>query len=101
MNQKATQLNMEKTKYCNSHGLSNPENKSCAFDLAIISEYAMNNSDFRRIVSCKNYEAQIKIETTIKDKIQNKDSKKLIKRKSNVNVNREGLMQLEEMKDMD
>lgn len=48
---------MEKTKYCNSHGLSNPENRSCAFDLAIISEYAMNNSDFRRIVSCKVYEA--------------------------------------------
>jgi D-alanyl-D-alanine carboxypeptidase (penicillin-binding protein 5/6) len=57
MNQKAAELNMEKTKYCNSHGLSNPENRSCAFDLAIISEYAMNNSDFRRIVSCKTYEA--------------------------------------------
>ena len=37
MNQKAAELNMEKTKYSNSHGLSNSENKSCAFDLAIIS----------------------------------------------------------------
>jgi O6-methylguanine-DNA--protein-cysteine methyltransferase len=27
---------MEKTKYANSHGLSNVENRSCAFDLGIL-----------------------------------------------------------------
>jgi len=36
MNTKATELNMEKTSYANSHGLSNIDNKSCAFDLAIL-----------------------------------------------------------------
>lgn len=80
---------MEKTKYCNSHGLSNPDNRSCAFDLAILSEYAMNNHDFRKIVSCKVYEAEIKIQMNdSKDNLQNRDSKKILKKKSTANVNR-------------
>lgn len=93
MNSKASELNMQKTKYCNSHGLSNPENRSCAFDLAVLSEYAMNNSEFRRIVSCKIYETQIKIESNpsprqlLSSTISHKESKKLIKKKSNINVN--------------
>jgi D-alanyl-D-alanine carboxypeptidase len=53
---------MEKTHYANSHGLSNCENKSCVFDLALLCEYAMNNKQFRDIVSCKVYEANIKME---------------------------------------
>ena len=36
MNLKASLLNMEKTKFANSHGLSNIDNKSCAFDLGIL-----------------------------------------------------------------
>lgn len=47
MNNKATELNMEKTKYSNSHGLSDPFNRSCPYDLAILCEHAMNNKLFR------------------------------------------------------
>lgn len=46
---------MHKTTYANSHGLCNPENKSCAFDLAILCEHAMDNQKFREIVSTKLY----------------------------------------------
>ncbi len=59
MNIKSQSLGMHKTKYANSHGLCNPENKSCAFDLAILCEHAMSNSKFRTIVSCKNYKNTI------------------------------------------
>lgn len=38
---------MHKTTYANSHGLCNIENKSCAFDLAILCEHAMENPKFR------------------------------------------------------
>jgi hypothetical protein len=36
MNKKARLLNLERTTYVNSHGLSNPHNKSCCFDLTIL-----------------------------------------------------------------
>lgn len=36
MNKKAVELGMEKTDYANSHGLMNVDNKSCAFDLALL-----------------------------------------------------------------
>ena len=43
MNKKAAELTMEKTHYANSHGLMNVDNKSCAFDLALLCEYAMKH----------------------------------------------------------
>lgn len=36
MNMKANSLNMEKTRFANPHGLSNSENRSCAYDLAVL-----------------------------------------------------------------
>lgn len=51
---------MSKTKYANSHGLANPNNRSTAYDIAILSHYSMQNSLFREIVSSKTYEATIK-----------------------------------------
>lgn len=46
---------MNKTNYANSHGLVNINNKSSAFDVAILSEYALKNDIFRRIVSTKKF----------------------------------------------
>lgn len=46
MNNKAKSLGMSKTNYANSHGLVNNMNKSCAFDLSILCEYALNNDKF-------------------------------------------------------
>ena len=47
MNVKAIELKMSKTNYANSHGLSNTLNRSCAYDLAHLSQYGMQNSLFR------------------------------------------------------
>ena len=60
MNSKAEALCMEKTKYANSHGLSNPDNRSCAYDIAILSEYAMGNPKFQEIVSCRCFEGEVR-----------------------------------------
>ncbi len=43
MNATAKKLGMVKTTYANSHGLMNPENRSCAYDIAVLCEHAMNN----------------------------------------------------------
>lgn len=37
MNEKAASLKMNKTKYANPHGLINTNNKSTAFDVAVLS----------------------------------------------------------------
>lgn len=47
MNYKAQSLKMLKTCYANSHGLINVNNKSTAYDIALLSAYAMKNSIFR------------------------------------------------------
>ncbi len=59
MNKKARHLGMSKTTYANSHGLSNNLNKSCAFDLCILCEYAMANEKFRTVVSTIEYKTVI------------------------------------------
>ena len=59
MNKKARMLGLERTSYVNSHGLSNPHNKSCCLDLALLCEHAMLNPYFRSIVGCKQYEGVI------------------------------------------
>lgn len=59
MNNKAKKLGMQKTNYANSHGLVNSANKSCAYDIAILCEYAMSNKKFRNIVSTKQYRTKI------------------------------------------
>jgi D-alanyl-D-alanine carboxypeptidase len=60
MNLKAQALKMNKTHYSNSHGLINVNNRSTAYDIAVLSAYAMKNTVFREIVSCKVYNCTIK-----------------------------------------
>lgn len=50
---------MAKTTYANSHGLSNNLNKSCAFDLCILCEYAMINEKFKKVISTISYQSTI------------------------------------------
>ena len=50
MNVKAKNLKMKKTNFANSHGLSNPDNKSTAYEMALLCEYCMQNETFRSIV---------------------------------------------------
>ena len=59
MNNKGKQIGLQKSTYANSHGLMNSANKSCAFDLAVLCEYAMKNQKFKKIVSTKVYKTKI------------------------------------------
>ena len=51
---------MKNSNFANPHGLSNPENYSCAEDLGKLCTYAMKNSKFRTVVSTQLYQAAYK-----------------------------------------
>lgn len=54
MNQKAKEIGAEDTNYVNPHGLTDENHKTTAYDLALISRYALLNlPKFREIVSTK------------------------------------------------
>jgi D-alanyl-D-alanine carboxypeptidase len=102
MNSRAAALNMEKTRYANSHGLANPDNKSCPFDLAILCEHAINNPQFRSIVSTKLYQSEIKLaqeETEFKANQSIRNIPDSLKKRDSLFDPSGGLMEIEEMKD--
>ena len=51
MNEKAIEIGAENTHFTNPHGLPDEDHITTAYDLAIISRYAMQNPVFREIVS--------------------------------------------------
>ncbi len=53
MNQTAKENGCEDSNFVNPHGLHDPEHFTSAHDLAILTCVALNNSDFRQIVSTK------------------------------------------------
>lgn len=53
---------MQKTRYTNSHGLADPNNKSCAYDLALLCDRAMSNPLFREIVKAKDFQTEVMID---------------------------------------
>ncbi len=57
MNETVKKLDLEDTIFHNSHGLedSNGENKSSTYDMAVITSYAMENTDFKKISGSENY----------------------------------------------
>ena len=55
MNEKAQNLNLKNTNFVTPHGLDDPNHYTTAFDLAILTNYALNNQKFKDIVSTKNY----------------------------------------------
>ncbi|CUB24470.1 D-alanyl-D-alanine carboxypeptidase DacB [Bacillus spizizenii] len=59
MNQKAEQLGMENTRFQNPHGLDDHENHySTAYDMAILTKYAMKLKDYQKISGTKIYKAE-------------------------------------------
>ncbi len=64
MNEKASELGCRNTNFKNPNGLSDPEHYSCAYDLALIMAYAMENETFAKIVSTKEYQIQNKDSVT-------------------------------------
>lgn len=53
MNKKAANLGMVNTHFNNPNGLPDPNHYSTAHDMALISYYAMQNPEFRKIVATK------------------------------------------------
>lgn len=61
MNAKAVEIGMKNTKFINPHGLENNKgegNISTAYDMALLSSYAMQNETYREIVGTKHYVAK-------------------------------------------
>ncbi len=55
MNTKARELGAKHTHFVNPHGLHDPKHLSTAYDLALITRYAMQNDTFRTIVKTPYY----------------------------------------------
>lgn len=54
MNSKVEELGLKNTNFTNPHGLHDANHYTSAYDLAVISSYAMKNLDFVNVVSTKN-----------------------------------------------
>lgn len=54
MNRKAAEIGATNTNFVTPHGLDNPQHYSTPYDLALITQYALKNEKFRKIVSTKN-----------------------------------------------
>ncbi|WP_445492121.1 D-alanyl-D-alanine carboxypeptidase family protein [Niallia sp. 03133] len=56
MNQKAQEIGMNNTHFANPHGLDDHENHySTAYDMALLTRYAMNNDTYKKIAGTKKY----------------------------------------------
>ena len=55
MNNKCTELNLKSTHFVTPHGLDNDEHYTTAYELAIITKYALQNDIFCKLVGTKNY----------------------------------------------
>ncbi|KIY21613.1 MULTISPECIES: D-alanyl-D-alanine carboxypeptidase family protein [Mesobacillus] len=64
MNEKAQQLGMIDTHFANPHGLDDHENHvSTAYDMALLTRYAMNNETYKKITATKVHRAPNPTET--------------------------------------
>ncbi|MGN0787846.1 MAG: D-alanyl-D-alanine carboxypeptidase family protein [Candidatus Onthoplasma sp.] len=55
MNNMAKKIGAKNSHFSNPHGLDNPEHYTTAYDLALITSYALNNPIFKKIVSTKSH----------------------------------------------
>ncbi|MHB8840438.1 MAG: D-alanyl-D-alanine carboxypeptidase family protein [Candidatus Aquicultor sp.] len=55
MNKKAVEIGANRTHFDNPHGLDSPTHYTTAYDLALITRYAMKNPTFSQIVSTKSW----------------------------------------------
>ena len=59
MNSKAKELGLKNTNFESPHGLDSDEHYTTAYELAILSDYALKNKTFSQIVGTKNYTVTI------------------------------------------
>ena len=57
MNEKAKQIGMKNTNFVTPNGLDDEFHYSTAYDMAVLSGFAMNNKKFAQIVGTKNYKS--------------------------------------------
>lgn len=55
MNKKALELNLTNTHFVTPHGLDQDEHYTTAYELALLTNYALNNKAFAKIVGAKNF----------------------------------------------
>ncbi|MCL2036332.1 MAG: D-alanyl-D-alanine carboxypeptidase [Oscillospiraceae bacterium] len=58
MNQKAKQIGMKSSSFKNAHGLDESGHLSTAYDMALLTSYALNNCEFRQIAKSKTIRLQ-------------------------------------------
>lgn len=80
MNELAVSVGANNSNFVNPHGLHHENHYTTAYDLALISAYALNNPIFKEIVSTRNYV----IEAT------NKSDKRYLTNKNKLLLNLEG-----------
>lgn len=59
MNQKAIELGLNNTHFVTPHGLDNDEHYTTAYELALLTRYALENETFSKIVSTRSYSVVI------------------------------------------
>ena len=59
MNQKALDLGLNNTHFITPHGLDNEAHYTTAYELALLTQYALENETFSKIVSTKSYSVLI------------------------------------------
>ena len=59
MNKKAEELNLKETHFVTPHGLDAPEHYTTAYELALLTDYALQDKKFSEIVNTKSYSVQI------------------------------------------
>lgn len=59
MNDKAKQLGLTSTHFVTPHGLDNDEHYTTAYELALLTDYALKNKTFSNIVGTKSHTIQI------------------------------------------
>lgn len=55
MNEKAQELGAKNTKFVTPNGLDENDNHSTAYDMALITAYALDNQDFVKLINTKEY----------------------------------------------
>ena len=59
MNQKAKELNLINTHFVTPHGLDNPEHYTTPYELALLTDYALENNKFAELVNTNTYTISI------------------------------------------
>lgn len=59
MNKKAKEIELKNTSFANPHGLDHNDHYSTAYDMAILTKYAMKNEKFKNIVSTKRKNVEL------------------------------------------